>query len=79
LAPETVTPEMLRSPPVSMLKILKLRVALLGFVGSLPLILSEEAPRPVMVTVPAVPPPIIGVLSSMIVGNAPKVPSRVMM
>ena len=52
--PLTVTPEMLRLPPEAMLKMLKLRVALLRFVGSLPLILREEAPRPVMVKVPAV-------------------------
>ena len=69
-APETVTPEMLRLPPASMLKILKLRVALLRFVGSLPLIVSEEAPRPVMVTVPAVPPP-VGVLALIMVGSTP--------
>ena len=54
-APETVTPEMLRLPPVSMEKILKL--------PWLPLILSKEEPRPVMVTVPAV-------LALTIFGNA---------
>ena len=53
-APETVTPEMLRLPPESTLKMLKLRVALLGFVGSLPLIVREEEPGPVIVRVPAV-------------------------
>ena len=67
-APETVTPEMVRLPPVSMLKILKSRPAL----PLLPLMLSEEAPRPVMVTVPAVPPPLpmIDVLALIMVGNA---------
>ena len=68
-APETVTPEMKRFPPEAMLKILKSRVALLAFVGSLPLMISEGAPRPVMVTVPAVPLPTT-VLASMMVGNA---------
>ena len=68
-APETVTPEMLRLPPEAMLKILKLRVELLGFVGSLPLIVSTVAPSPLMVTVPAVPPE-TEVLASTIVGNA---------
>ena len=68
-APETVTPEMKRFPPESMLKMLKLRVALLTFVGSLPLMISEEAPRPVMVTVPAVPAPTV-LLASMMLGNA---------
>jgi len=53
-APETVTPEIERLPPESTLKMLKLRVALLGFVGSLPLIVSEEEPGPVIVRVPAV-------------------------
>jgi len=53
-----------------MLKILKLRVALLAFVGSLPLIVSDEAPRPVIVTVPAVPPVTIAVLALTMVGNA---------
>ena len=51
-APETVTPEMDKSPSESMLKILKLRVELFGFVGSLPLMVSEGAPRPVIVRVP---------------------------
>jgi len=47
-APETVTPEMLRLPPVSMRKMLKPPTA--------PLTVSEEAPGPVMVTVPTVVP-----------------------
>ena len=74
-APVTVTPDTERSPPEAILKMLKLRVELLGFVGSLPLIVSEEAPRPVMVTVPAVP-PVTAVAALTIVGNAPP---RVMM
>jgi len=49
-APETVTPEIERLPPEAMLKILKLRFAL---PPSKPLIVSEEAPGPVMVRVPA--------------------------
>ena len=49
-APETVTPEMERLPPVAMLRILKLRFAL---PPSKPLIVSEEEPGPVMVRVPA--------------------------
>ncbi len=53
LAPETVTPEIARLPPEAMSKILKLRVALLAFVGSLPLMVSEKAPGPVMVSEPA--------------------------
>ncbi len=60
-APETVTPEMLKSALRSMVKILK--------PPAVPLIVSEEAPGPVMVTVPAVP-PVIAVLASMILGNA---------
>ena len=52
-----------------MLKILKLRVALLGFVGSLPLMVRLEAPSPLMVTAPAVP-PVIAVVASMMFGNA---------
>ena len=64
-APETVTPEMERFPPEAMSKILKLRLTS----PLLPLIISEEAPRPVMVTVPAVPLPTT-VLASMMVGNA---------
>ena len=67
-APETVTPEMERLPPLTMLKILKLRVELLGFVGSLPLMVSEEEPGPVMVRVPRVPPE-IAVLALRMVGN----------
>ena len=48
-APETVTPEMVRLPPESMLKMLKLR-----FVSPLsPLTVSAEAPDPVMVSEPA--------------------------
>ena len=63
-APETVTPEMLRLPPVLIVKILKL--------PWLALIVSKEAPRPLMVTVPAVPPPLplIDVLALTMVGNA---------
>ena len=64
-APETVTPEMERFPPEAMLKILKSRPVL----PLLPLILSEEAPRPVIVTVPAVP-PVTAVLALTMVGNA---------
>ena len=64
LAPVTVTPEMLKLPPVSMVKIRKPpRLPLL------PLMISEEALGPVMVTVPAVP-PVIAVLASMMAGNA---------
>ena len=44
-APETVTPEMDKSPPKAMLKILKLPL--------LPLMLRVFAPGPVMVRVPA--------------------------
>ena len=63
-APETVTPEMVKLPPVSMVKIRKPpRLPLL------PLMVSEEALGPVMVTVPAVP-PVIAVLASMMAGNA---------
>ena len=60
-APETVTPEMERLPPVLMEKILKL----------LPLasMVREEAPSPVMVTAPAVPPE-TEVLALTIGGNA---------
>ena len=60
-APVTVTPEMARLPPVAIEKILKLPLP--------PLIIREEAPRPVMVTVPAVP-PVIAALALIIVGNA---------
>ena len=45
-APETVTPEMLRSPLASMVKILKPPTA--------PLMISKDAPGPVMVRAPAV-------------------------
>ena len=51
LPPETVTPEILRLPPESMVKILKSRLGL----PLSPLMVSEVAPRPVMVKVPAVP------------------------
>ena len=64
-APETVTPEMLRLPPEAMLKILKLR----PLTPLSPLIVSTVAPRPVMVTVPAVPPE-TEVFALTIVGNA---------
>ena len=73
-APETVTPEMERLPPEAMLKILKLRDELLGFVGSLPLMVSEEALGPVMVRVPTVVPvppvPEAIALASKMVGSA---------
>ena len=59
-APVTVTPEMLRLPPVLMLKILKLPL--------LASMVSEEAPSPLMVTAPAVP-PVIAVLELMMFGN----------
>ena len=52
LAPETVTPEMLRLPPVTIVKILK--------PPAVPLMISEEAPGPVMVRVPAAPPIMVG-------------------
>ena len=48
-APETVTPEMERLPPEAILKILKLRLVL----PLLPLMISEEAPGPVIVSEPA--------------------------
>jgi len=69
-APETVTPEMLRLPPVSMLKMLKSRVEL-GVPEELskPLMIREEEPGPLIVTVPAVPPPVIGVLALIMVGS----------
>ena len=60
-AQETFTPEMEKLPPELMVKILKPPTA--------PLMVSEEAPGPVMVTVPAVP-PVIAVLALIIVGNA---------
>ena len=55
LAPVTVTPAMVRLPPVLILKVLKL-----PWLASIP---SEVAPRPVMVKVPAV-------LVAAIVGSA---------
>ena len=55
---------MLKLPPVSMVKIRKPpRLPLL------PLMISEEALGPVMVTVPAVP-PVIAVLALIMAGNA---------
>ena len=70
-APETVTPEMLRLPPEAMLKILKLR----PLTPLSPLIVSAEAPRPVMVRVPTVVPvppvPEAVAVASIILGNAP--------
>jgi hypothetical protein len=60
-APETVTPEIVKSAPASIEKILK--------PPRLPLMISEEALGPVMVRVPAVP-PVIGVLASIMAGNA---------
>ena len=74
-APETVTPEMVRLPPVSMLKILKSRLLL---PPSKPLMISEEEPGPLIVTVPAVPPPLIGVVALIMVGNDFSTLSRVM-
>ena len=53
-APETVTPDIDKSPSGAMSKILKLRV----LTPLLPLMLSVEAPGPVMVRVPRVPPEI---------------------
>ena len=68
------SPEMERLPPEAMLKILKLRDELLGFVGSLPLMVSEEALGPVMVRVPTVVPvppvPEAIALASKMVGSA---------
>ena len=64
-APETVTPEIDRSPPISMPKALKLRLE----TPLSPLIVSEDAPRPLMVTVPAVPAPTV-LLASTMLGNA---------
>ena len=53
-APETVTPEMARLPPVAMLKTLKfLLVLIVPEELSKPLMISEEAPMPVIVRVPA--------------------------
>ena len=48
IAPDAVTPEMLRLLPEAILKMLKLRVDTL----LLPLMVSKEAPRPLMVRVP---------------------------
>lgn len=68
-APETVTPEIVRLPPVVILKMLKLRPALVVPEElSKPLMVSEEAPGPVMVRVPAVPVPTT-VLALTIVGS----------
>ena len=63
-APETVTPEMERLPPLTISKIRKSRVLTPLF----PLMVSEEAPGPVMVRVPRVPPE-IAVLALRMVGN----------
>ena len=65
LAPETVMPDMLKLPPVAMSKIRKLR----KLTPLLPLMVRLEAPGPVMVRVPAVPPPVIGVVASIMIGN----------
>ena len=64
-APDTVTPEIVKLPKLATEKTLKLPL--------LPLMLSVFAPGPVMVRVPAVPPPLplIDVLALTIVGNAP--------
>ena len=59
-APETVAPEIERLPPEAILKILKLRLEL----PLLPLMISEKAPGPVMVSEPA---PVV----ARIVGSAP--------
>ena len=64
-APETVTPEIERLPPEAILKILKLRLVL----PLLPLMISEEAPSPVMASEPAVPLPTT-VLALTMVGSA---------
>ena len=54
LAPETVTPEIARLPPVAMLKTLKLLLVLIVPEElSKPLMISEEASTPVIVRVPA--------------------------
>ena len=60
-APETVTSEMKRFPPLLILNILKPPL--------LPSMLSEEAPRPAIVTLPAVP-ALTTALASTISGNA---------
>ena len=68
--PETVAPEIARLPPVAMLKTLKfLLVLIVPEELSKPLMISEEAPMPVIVRVPTVP-PVIAVLTFKIVGNA---------
>lgn len=46
-APVTVTPDIVKSPPTLMLKILKFPL--------LPFMVRDEAPRPLIVTVPAIP------------------------
>jgi len=63
-APDTVTPEIERLPKLTIEKTLKLPL--------LPLILRVFAPGPVMVRVPAVPPPLplIGLMALTMVGNA---------
>ena len=69
-APETVTPEIARLPPVAMLKTLKfLLVLIVPEELSKPLMISEEAPRPLIVRVPTLP-PLIAVLTFKMVGNA---------
>jgi len=71
-APETVTPEMVKSPPEAMLKMLKSRLLL---PPSKPLIIREEEPGPLMVSVPTVVPvppvPEAVAVASKISGNAP--------
>jgi hypothetical protein len=59
-APEEVTPEMNRLPREFILKMLKLPL--------LPLIVSEEAPRPLMMTLPAKL-PLISVVVLIIFGS----------
>jgi len=65
-APETVTPEMDKLPPESILKMLKSRLVL----PLLPLMVREEAPGPVMVRVSA---EVVGAM----VGSDFSTPSRV--
>ena len=60
-APVTVTPEMLKLPPEAIEKMLKLPL--------LPSILRLDAPRPLMLRVPAVPAPTT-VLALTIAGSA---------